>query len=154
MRGSPPSASARRRPGIMRATVRRQLRIVMRTATRRTQAAGSVDTPISAHLRQAREYASRIFHAHAKDTEILPDGRYRHGILWKQLEADPWKSGSWRYRMPGKGQIDWASFIRTLKDGGYDGPLSIEHEDPEFEGSEASVKEGLKLGREHLARFV
>lgn len=106
------------------------------------------------HERAAREYASRIFHAHAKDTEILPEGRYRHGILWKQLDADPWKSGSWRYRMPGKGQIDWASFIRTLKDGGYDGPLSIEHEDPEFEGSEASVKEGLKLGREHLARFV
>ena len=106
------------------------------------------------HERAAREYASRIFHAHAKDTEVLPEGRYRHGILWKQLEADPWKSGSWRYRMPGKGQIDWASFVRTLKDAGYDGALSIEHEVPEYEGSEERVREGLRLGRAHLAPLV
>ncbi len=106
------------------------------------------------HERAAREYASRIFHAHAKDTEILPDGRYRHGILWKQLDADPWKSGSWRYRMPGKGQIDWRSFVATLREAGYDSVLSIEHEDPEYEGSEASVRDGLVLGREHLASVV
>ena len=106
------------------------------------------------HERAAREYASRIFHAHAKDTEVLPEGRYRHGILWKQLQADPWKSGSWRYRMPGKGQIDWGSFIETLREAGYDGALSIEHEDPEYEGGEERVKEGLKLGREHLGQFT
>jgi sugar phosphate isomerase/epimerase len=106
------------------------------------------------HERAVREYAPRIFHAHAKDTEILPEGRYRYGTLWQQLGADPWKSGSWRYRMPGKGQIDWGTFVRTLREAGYDGVLSIEHEDPEYEGSEADVKEGLRLGREHLAQFV
>lgn len=106
------------------------------------------------HERAARDFASRIFHAHAKDTELLLEGRYRYGIHGKQLEAEPWKSGWWRYRMPGKGQIDWGSFIRTLREAGYDGVLSIEHEDPEFEGGEASVKEGLRLGREHLARFA
>lgn len=106
------------------------------------------------HERAAREFTPKIFHAHAKDTEILPDGRYRHGVLWKQLDADPWKSGSWRYRMPGRGQIDWGSFVRTLKEAGYDDVLSIEHEDFEFEGGEGRVKEGLKLGREHLAPFA
>jgi len=106
------------------------------------------------HERAARDYASRIFHAHAKDTELLEDGLYRYGRVWRQLDADPWKSGWWRYRMPGRGAIDWGSFIATLKAGGYDGPLSIEHEDFEFEGSEANVKEGLALGREHLARFA
>ena len=39
--------------------MRRQLRIVERTATRRTHAVGSADATISAHRRQAREYASR-----------------------------------------------------------------------------------------------
>lgn len=106
------------------------------------------------HERLTREFGSRIFHAHAKDTEMLPEGQYRYGHIWKQMNADPWKSGSWRYRMPGKGQIDWASFIRTLKEVGYDGPLSIEHEDPEFEGDEARIKEGLRLGREHLAGVI
>jgi sugar phosphate isomerase/epimerase len=104
------------------------------------------------HLRAAREYGSRIFHAHAKDTEILPEGRYRHGVLWKQLDADPWKSGSWRYRMPGKGEIDWGAFIRVLQEVGYDDVLSIEHEDPEYEGSEEKVKEGLRLGQQHLVQ--
>jgi sugar phosphate isomerase/epimerase len=106
------------------------------------------------YLRATRDYGSRIFHAHAKDTEILPEGRYRHGVLWKQLEADPWKSGSWRYRMPGKGEVDWEAFIGALQEIGYDDVLSIEHEDPEYEGSEEQVKEGLRLGYEHLAQFV
>ncbi len=106
------------------------------------------------HERAVREYGSRIFHAHAKDTELLPDGQYRYGHIWKQLDADPWKSGWWRYRMPGSGQIDWNAFIQTLKGVGYDNVLSIEHEDPEYEGSEERVREGLKLGREHLAQFA
>jgi sugar phosphate isomerase/epimerase len=106
------------------------------------------------HLRATREFGNRIFHAHAKDTETLPEGRYRHGVLWKQLDADPWKSGSWRYRMPGKGEIDWAEFIQALREVGYDDVLSIEHEDPEYEGSEDRVKEGLRLGREHLAEAL
>lgn len=104
--------------------------------------------------RAARDFADRIFHAHAKDAEILPEGRYRYGIHWKQLEADPWKSGWWRYRMPGKGEIDWGAFAQTLREAGYDGPLSIEHEDPEYEGSVESVKEGLRLGLDHLRQAV
>jgi len=106
------------------------------------------------HERAAREYAPRIFHAHAKDTELLPEGSYRYGRVWKQLQADPWKSGWWRYRMPGRGQIDWGAFIATLRAAGYDGALSIEHEDPDFEGVEAKVKEGLALGRAHLAALM
>lgn len=102
------------------------------------------------HEQAAREYADRIFHAHAKDAEILPEGRYRHGILSEQLGANRWRSGWWRYRMPGKGAIDWGSFIDTLREIGYDGALSIEHEDPEYEGSEEAVRQGLRLGLEHL----
>lgn len=102
------------------------------------------------HNRAARDFAGRIFHAHAKDTEMLPSGRQRYGVLGQQLKPEPWKSGWWRYRMPGKGEIDWQAFIQTLRDGGYKGALSIEHEDPEYEGSEESVKEGLRIGVQHL----
>jgi sugar phosphate isomerase/epimerase len=56
--------------------------------------------------------------------------------------------------MPGKGEIDWAEFIQALREVGYDDVLSIEHEDPEYEGSEDRVKEGLRLGREHLAEAL
>ena len=102
------------------------------------------------HNRAARDYADRIFHTHAKDAELLPDGQYRYGILSEQLTDNPWRSGWWRYRMPGSGAIDWGAFIATLREIGFDGTLSIEHEDPEYEGSEEKVKEGLRLGLSHL----
>ena len=105
------------------------------------------------HERAATEYASRIFHAHAKDAEFLPEGRYRYGVFSSQVEQRG-EAGWWRYRMPGRGAVDWTSFIRTLADIGYDGALSIEHEDPEFEDSDERVKEGLRLGIEHLSHCM
>ena len=106
------------------------------------------------YLRAAREYAPKIFHAHAKDTEILSEGTYRHGIFGRQVDPVPWKSGWWRYRIPGLGSIDWKALISTLQEAGYDNVLSIEHEDPVWEGSEEKVKQGLSLGLKHLSQFV
>lgn len=106
------------------------------------------------YIKAAKEFSSKIFHAHAKDTEILNDGRYRYGILSHQINSNPWKSGWWRYRIPGLGEIDWMKFISTLQENGYDNVISIEHEDPVWEGSENKVKDGLKLGLKHLSRFV
>jgi sugar phosphate isomerase/epimerase len=106
------------------------------------------------YIRAAKEFAPRIFHAHAKDTELLPDGLYRHGTISRQLNPIAWQSGWWRYRLPGLGQIDWKKFISTLQEGGYDYVLSIEHEDPVWEGTEAKVKQGLGLGLKHLSQFV
>lgn len=101
-----------------------------------------------------RDYAARIFHVHAKDTEILKTGRYRYGILSDQLDANPWKSGWWRYRLPGLGEIDWRSFLDTLREVGYDFVVSIEHEDPEYEGSVDRVKLGLQKGVKHLRQCL
>ncbi len=106
------------------------------------------------HIRATKEYAPKIFHAHAKDTEMVADGVYRYGLFGTQIDPTPWKSGFWRYRMPGLGKIDWNAFISTLQENGYDKVLSIEHEDPIWEGSEEKVKKGLRLGLKHLAQFV
>ena len=106
------------------------------------------------YLRAAREFAPKIFHAHAKDTELLPDGVYRYGPFGRQIEPIPWQSGWWRYRIPGLGRIDWRSFVNVLQEAGYDHVLSIEHEDPIWEGSEEKVKHGLALGLKHLSQFV
>ena len=106
------------------------------------------------YIQAVKDYAGRIFHAHAKDTEILPEGEYRYGNLGRQIEPEPWKSGWWRYRMPGLGEIDWNRYITTLQEYGYDYVISIEHEDPVWEGTVDKVKKGLQLGRRHLAQFV
>jgi sugar phosphate isomerase/epimerase len=105
-------------------------------------------------IQALKDYSEKIFHAHAKDTEIIPEGEYRYGIAGKQIDPEPWKSGWWRYRIPGLGEIDWNIFISTLQEYGYDQFLSIEHEDPVWEGSEEKIKAGLKLGYKHLSQFV
>jgi sugar phosphate isomerase/epimerase len=106
------------------------------------------------YIQAAKDYASKIFHAHAKDTEILSEGEYQYGIFGRQIDPIPWKSGWWRYRMPGSGEIDWSKFISTLQENGYNSVLSIEHEDPIWEGSEEKIKTGLQLGLKHLSQFV
>ncbi len=97
-------------------------------------------------IKAVRDYADRIFHVHAKDTEILSENTYRVGILLGR--------GWWRYRMPGLGEIPWARFISTLNEMGYDYVLSTEHEDPVWEGSHEKVKQGLILGQRFLSQFV
>ncbi|KAB2842442.1 MAG: sugar phosphate isomerase/epimerase [Melioribacteraceae bacterium] len=106
------------------------------------------------YLKAAKDFAPKIFHAHAKDTEILKDGVNEYGIFGKQIDPIPWKSGWWRYRMPGLGEINWNKLISTLQENGYDFVLSIEHEDPIWEGTEEKIKKGLKLALNHLSQFV
>lgn len=106
------------------------------------------------YIQAVKDYASKVFHAHAKDTEMLEEGEYRYGIFGRQIDPIPWKSGWWRYRMPGSGEIDWSKFISTLQENGYNNVLSIEHEDPIWEGSEDKIKTGLQLGLKHLSQFV
>ncbi len=97
-------------------------------------------------MKAIRDYADRIFHVHAKDTEILQERTYHVGVLLGR--------GWWRYRMPGLGEIPWARLISTLNEVGYDYVLSTEHEDPVWEGSHEKVKQGLILGRRYLSQFV
>ncbi len=106
------------------------------------------------YIQAVKDYSEKIFHAHAKDTEILAKGKYRYGLFGSQINPEPWKSGWWRYRMPGSGEIDWELFIITLQECGYDAILSIEHEDPDWEGTEEKLKTGLKLGLKHLSQFI
>jgi sugar phosphate isomerase/epimerase len=80
--------------------------------------------------------------------------KYQYVIPGKQLQPEPWKSGWWQYRMPRLGEIDWKEFISTLQKHGYDYILSIEHEDPIWEGSEEKIKTGLKMGTEHLKQSI
>ena len=98
------------------------------------------------YLGVIEDFAEFIFHVHAKDTEVMDDELAWVGLLQPR--------GWWRYRLPGMGELDWAGFISALAEIGYDGAVSIEHEDPVWHGSEQKVKEGLILGRRHLAQFI
>jgi sugar phosphate isomerase/epimerase len=88
--------------------------------------------------RAARDYGHRVFHVHAKDTEIVRDELYRRSIL---SHGAGWQHG----RIPGRGEIDWGRFIGALREAGYDGVVSVEHEDHDL-----GVEPGFEHARDTL----
>lgn len=94
-----------------------------------------------------REFGNRMVHVHAKDLMIDRDRLYENGILSLGM--------GWQVpRMPGLGDVNWAEFFAGLYRAGYDGPVIIEHEDRNFEGSDERIKRGFLLARDVLRPFV
>lgn len=94
-----------------------------------------------------REFGPKMVHVHAKDVMIDRDGLYENGIMSVGI--------GWQVpRMPGLGDIDWAQFFSGLYRAGYDGPVIIEHEDRNFEGTEEKLKRGFLLARDVLNPYV
>ncbi|MBN2310104.1 MAG: sugar phosphate isomerase/epimerase [Candidatus Hydrogenedentes bacterium] len=91
------------------------------------------------HLAPISMFPKRIFHTHAKDT--LVDKR-------KRAQVGIYASGWWRYVIPGFGNIDWGEYVSHLRMNGYDGVLSIEHED----GAQTR-EEGFLRGAAYLEQF-
>ena len=101
-------------------------------------------------------YVDRVAHAHAKDAETFPAERDRYGFFGRvsMRAEDPWDMGWWRYRIPGLGQVDFRRYVDTLYEGGFDGTLSVEHEDPVWGGTPAKVEQGLVIAQRTLRPLV
>ncbi len=95
------------------------------------------------HIAALKAFADRVYHVHAKDTELLYDSIAEHGYYGGR---------PFRYRIPGYGQIDWAEFISAVVEIGYDGGVVIEHEDPVFSGER--FEEGLVRGYDVLRPLI
>jgi sugar phosphate isomerase/epimerase len=98
--------------------------------------------------RAAREYGHKIFYAHAKDTEINSEQLYHRGIM--DLVEGGWR----RSCLPGLGGIDFEAFLGALREGGYDGPISVELEDRDWLASRQQVQEGMVSAMEYLKPLV
>ena len=79
-----------------------------------------------------------------QDAETFEQERNRFGFFGRvsTREEDPWDAGWWRYRIPGLGQVDFRRYVDTLYEGGFDGVLSVEHEDPVWGGTRSSSRPG------------
>jgi sugar phosphate isomerase/epimerase len=62
--------------------------------------------------------------------------------------------GWWRYRIPGLGEVDFPHYVDALYEGGFEGFLSVEHEDPVWGGNEEMVEKGLEIARNNLSPLV
>ena len=75
-----------------------------------------------------REFPDRIFHTHMKDVDVdLTPGRA--GILGSHLGFGDCNR-RWDFRSLGHGVVNFPAILRTLNAIGYEGPLSVEWEDP------------------------
>lgn len=107
------------------------------------------------YMGAAEAFKDRIFHVHAKDAEVYPERLEKYGVNNRAFhEGKEDNYGYWRYRMPGLGQIDWRKLINLLREAGYEGAVSIEHEDPVYEGSIEKIEEGLEIGQKYLSRLI
>jgi len=104
-------------------------------------------------IRFVEEFKSRVYHVHGKDTEIIDEALYEFGTEQPATFAKGHGFGShhWRYTIPGHGCVRWVRAFEILAANGYDGAVSIELEDENFNGSEAGEKAGLIAGGRFLA---
>ncbi len=74
-----------------------------------------------------QELGDRIYHAHAKDGEIVEHNVRRSGLQptgkWDRIDR------GFRFRIPGWGSVPWKRVLTEFVLAGYDYVLSYEHED-------------------------
>jgi len=97
-----------------------------------------------------RHLGDAIHHAHAKDTRIYKANARVKGLLDTSPYTDE-ANRSWLFRSIGygHGEAHWKDVVSTLRMVGYDGVMSIEHED-----SLTSGREGLEKAVDVLSRAV
>ncbi len=88
-----------------------------------------------------RSFPDRIYHVHIKDATVQLNGRT--GILGSHLPFGDPRRG-WDFRSPGRGSVNFEEIIRTLNHLKYEGPLSVEWEDPGMD-REAGAKEACQF---------
>lgn len=88
-------------------------------------------------------FSNRLHHVHAKDCVIDKEALNQYGVF-----AHP---NLWHIpKLPGRGSVDWQSFMVTLKSVGYNGAVCVEVEDREYEGDLDLRIEALKQSHDYL----
>lgn len=88
-----------------------------------------------------KRLGTSIIHVHAKDSKIDPSVVDFRGVIdWKNYSEIVKRA--WTFRTVGYGHSYpfWNEFVSTLRLIGYDGVLSIEHEDPLMSANEGLAK--------------
>ncbi|MFH1571838.1 MAG: sugar phosphate isomerase/epimerase, partial [Gemmatimonadota bacterium] len=87
-----------------------------------------------------REYAGKWYFADVKDCEVSRRMLYRQGVI-----GNWW----WQYRVPGRGDLNWAKVSGALIESGYDYVMCVENEDRGLPGLE-----GFAYGCRHLRQVL
>lgn len=104
-------------------------------------------------MRFLNEAGGRVYHVHGKDCIVDAEAQYNLGTEQPATFAKNHDFGNavWRYTIPGHGQTPWKQVLDILVGFGYQGAISIELEDENFNGTEAGEKLGILQGTGLLA---
>ena len=103
------------------------------------------------HIRFLKEFAQHVKHVHAKDTDIDEESRYEFGTQSAAFkDGHRWGEWIWRYTIPGHGVARWGEIMKILTQVGFNGTVSVELEDENYNGTE----EGEKLALAHSLDYL
>ena len=95
-----------------------------------------------------RPYVDRVAHAHAKDAETFPRAAQPLRLLRPHRRRASRTRGTWAggaTASPASAQVDFRRYVDALYEGGFDGVLSVEHEDPVWGGTPELVEAGPRI---------
>jgi sugar phosphate isomerase/epimerase len=106
-------------------------------------------------IQTAKDFVDKIYDVHLKDTRIYWDIVRRGGIA--PVDQGRW----WQFRIPGLGSINWSEFFGVLQSAGYEGAMSVEHEDVLYGAAEnpgpdfsEPYRVGLRMAKRYLSQYV
>lgn len=99
------------------------------------------------YIKPLRDFASRIFHVHAKDARLDQERLDDVGLLAYPAEYHTPK-------LPGLGEINWGRFMSVLSSTGYQGAVCVEVEDRAYEGTLESRQAALYQSSRYLRQFM
>jgi sugar phosphate isomerase/epimerase len=104
-------------------------------------------------IRFLREFVPHVRHVHGKDTERFPEAIYELGLYQGSalpqekrvpgVRSHGFGEHVWRYTIPGHGETRWTEVAQILSDARFNGIVSVELEDGNFNGTEAGEQAGL-----------
>jgi sugar phosphate isomerase/epimerase len=99
------------------------------------------------YLQPIRDFASRLWHVHAKDATLDRHRLNDVGLLaYPNLYHTP--------KLPGLGEVNWGAFVATLHEVKYQGAVCVEVEDRAYEGSLAARRAALVQSHRYLRNFI
>ena len=103
-------------------------------------------------LRFIKEFGSQVVHIHGKDTLIDQERLYDIGHEQDAVFAEnfAWGGATWRYTIPGKGYAPWTEILNEAVAANYDGYVSIELEDVDYNGTLEGEQRGFISSRDFL----
>ena len=96
------------------------------------------------YVKFLRVFNDRIYHVHMKDV-WWGKGDGTVGVFGGHSDFGA-PGRAWDFRSPGRGRIDFEGIVRALNRAGYEGPLTVEWEDPEMD-REAGAAEAAAFVR-------